>query len=170
MMFGFACDETSELMPAPIISRIVWRDSAHQESGRVTWLRPDAKSQVSVQYEDGKQCGSPMWSFNQHAADPKHKCIRDYIIKNSSRKVLPAELLDRKTEFLINTTGRFVTGGPQGDTGLTGRRSLWTLTAVWAARLGRVQRQRSVQGGPERGLHGPIRGQEHRGFGPGDSR
>lgn len=125
LMFGYACDETPELMPAPIMY-------AHQlgseltrirKSGRVAWLRPDAKSQVSVQYENGRPVRiTNVVISTQHAEDVKHKEIKDFIIKEVIRKVLPAQMLDKKTQFLINPTGRFVVGGPQGDTGLTGRK------------------------------------------------
>jgi S-adenosylmethionine synthetase len=125
LMFGFACDETPELMPAPIMfaHRLGRELTRIRKAGEVKWLRPDAKSQVSVQYEDGKPVRiTNVVVSTQHAADAKHKVIRDFIIKNIIKKVLPAELLDRKTEYLVNPTGRFVTGGPQGDTGLTGRK------------------------------------------------
>jgi S-adenosylmethionine synthetase len=125
LMFGYACEETPELMPAPIMfaHRLGRELTRVRKAGEVKWLRPDAKSQVSVQYEDGK----PVRIVNvvvstQHSADVKHKTLRDYIIKNVIKKVLPEEMLDRRTEYLINPTGRFVTGGPQGDTGLTGRK------------------------------------------------
>ncbi|MDB6125979.1 MAG: metK [Pedosphaera sp.] len=125
LMFGYACNETPELMPAPIMY-------AHQlgseltrirKSGRVEWLRPDAKSQVSVQYENDQPVRiTNVVISTQHSADVKHKEIKDFITKEVIRKVLPAHLLDKKTQFLINPTGRFVVGGPQGDTGLTGRK------------------------------------------------
>jgi S-adenosylmethionine synthetase len=125
LMFGFACDETPEMMPAPIIfaHRLGRELTRIRKSGKVKWLRPDAKSQVSVQYENGKPVRvTNVVISTQHTAEVKHKTLRDFIIKEVVRKVLPAELLDRKTEFLINPTGRFVVGGPQGDTGLTGRK------------------------------------------------
>jgi len=125
LMFGYACDETPELMPAPIMfaHRLGRELTRIRKSGAVKWLRPDAKSQVSVQYENG----IPVRITNvvistQHTAEAKHKTIRDFIIKNVIKQVLPAELLDKKTQYLINPTGRFVVGGPQGDTGLTGRK------------------------------------------------
>jgi S-adenosylmethionine synthetase len=124
-MFGFACDETPELMPAPIMfaHRLGRELNRVRKAGRVAWLRPDSKTQVSVQYENGK----PVRIVNvvvstQHTADVKHKEIVDFIIKEIIQKVLPAEMLDKKTRYLINPTGRFVVGGPQGDTGLTGRK------------------------------------------------
>src|SRR5580704_16277954 len=125
LMFGFACNETPELMPAPIMfaHRLGRELNRVRKSGKVAWLRPDSKTQVSVQYENGK----PVRIVNvvvstQHAADVKHKEIRDFIIKEIIQKVLPKEMLDKNTQFLINPTGRFVVGGPQGDTGLTGRK------------------------------------------------
>ncbi len=125
LMFGFACDETPELMPAPIMfaHRLGRELNRVRKTGKVAWLRPDSKTQVSVQYENGK----PARIVNvvvstQHAADVKHKEIKAFIIKEIIQKVLPPEMLDKKTQFLINPTGRFVVGGPQGDTGLTGRK------------------------------------------------
>ena len=125
LMFGFACDETPELMPAPVMfAHRLGRELARvRKAGKVAWLRPDAKTQVSVQYENGK----PVRIVNvvvstQHTPDVKHKEIMDFIIKEIILKVLPAAMLDKKTQFLINPTGRFVVGGPQGDTGLTGRK------------------------------------------------
>jgi S-adenosylmethionine synthetase len=94
-----------------------------RKSGQVPWLRPDAKSQVSVIYEGNDVVGiSNVVISTQHSADVKHSEIRDFLISEVIRKELPAELLTDKTEFLINPTGRFVVGGPQGDTGLTGRK------------------------------------------------
>jgi len=125
LMFGYACDETPELMPAPIMfaHRLGRELTRIRKAGEAKWLRPDAKSQVSVQYADGKPARiTNVVVSTQHAADAKHKMISDFIIKNVVKKVLPAELLDKKTKFLINPTGRFVVGGPQGDTGLTGRK------------------------------------------------
>src|SRR5580658_5494565 len=125
LMFGFACTETPELMPAPIMfaHRLGRELNRVRKAGKVAWLRPDSKTQVSVQYENGK----PVRVVNvvvstQHSADVKHKEIKNFIIKEIVRKVLPADMLDKNTQFLINPTGRFVVGGPQGDTGLTGRK------------------------------------------------
>lgn len=125
LMFGYACDETEELMPAPIMfaHRLGRELTRIRKTGKVKWLRPDAKSQVSVQYEDGKPVRiTNVVVSTQHAAEAKHKTIADFIIKEIVKKVLPAEMLDKKTQYLINPTGRFVVGGPQGDTGLTGRK------------------------------------------------
>jgi S-adenosylmethionine synthetase len=125
LMFGYASNETPELMPAPVMfaHRLGRELTKIRKAGRVKWLRPDAKTQVSVQYVNGK----PTRIVNvvvstQHAADVKHSEIKSFIIKELIKKYLPAELLDKNTQFLINPTGRFVTGGPQGDTGLTGRK------------------------------------------------
>ncbi len=125
LMFGFACDETPELMPAPIMfaHRLGRELTRIRKSGKCGWLRPDAKSQVSVIYEDNKPVGiSNVVISTQHAADTKHREIKDFCIEEVIRKVIPAEMMNGTTEFLINPTGRFVVGGPQGDTGLTGRK------------------------------------------------
>ena len=125
LMFGYASNETPELMPAPIMfaHRLGRELTKIRKSGKVAWLRPDAKSQVSVVYEDGKPVAiSNVVISTQHAADVEHAEIERFCIENIIRKVLPAKLLTPKTEFLINPTGRFVVGGPQGDTGLTGRK------------------------------------------------
>ena len=125
LMFGFACDETPELMPAPIMyaHRLGRELTRIRKSGKVGWLRPDAKSQVSVIYEDNKPVGiSNVVISTQHAKDVKHSEIRSFVIEEIIRKVLPPEMLNDSTEFLINPTGSFVIGGPEGDTGLTGRK------------------------------------------------
>ena len=125
LMFGFACDETPQLMPAPIMY-------AHQlgshltklrKAGKAKWLRPDAKSQVSVQYIDDKPMKiTSVVISTQHAAAASNKTIRDFITKQVIQKVLPKKMLSRDTQILINPTGRFVVGGPAGDSGLTGRK------------------------------------------------
>ena len=125
LMFGYASDETPELMPAPIMfaHRLGRELTRVRKSGRVPWLRPDAKSQVSVIYDDGKPVGiSCVVVSTQHAKDVKHSEIRSFIIEEIIRKVLPSEMLTEDTKFLVNPTGSFVVGGPQGDTGLTGRK------------------------------------------------
>src|SRR6187402_1634566 len=124
LMFGYASNETPELMPAPIMfaHRLGRKLTQLRKAGAASWLRPDAKSQVSVIYEDGKPVGiSNVVISTQHAADASHDKIEKFCINEVIRKVLPAKLLSN-TEFLINPTGRFVVGGPQGDTGLTGRK------------------------------------------------
>ncbi len=125
LMFGYACSETPELMPAPVMfaHRLGRELTRIRKSGQVAWLRPDAKSQVSVIYEGDRVIGiSNVVISTQHAEDVKNSEIRDFLISEVIRKELPTELLTNETEFLINPTGRFVVGGPQGDTGLTGRK------------------------------------------------
>ncbi len=125
LMFGFACDETPELMPAPIMfaHRLGRELTRIRKSGGARWLRPDAKSQVSVVYENGRPVSiSNVVISTQHSADVKHSEIRSFIIEEVIKRELPAEMLTAETEFLINPTGTFVIGGPQGDTGLTGRK------------------------------------------------
>src|SRR3954463_8205086 len=125
LMFGYACNETPELMPAPIMY-------AHQlgraltrirKAGKVKWLRPDAKSQVSVRYVNDQPVEiTNVVISTQHSADAEHETIRDFCVEEVIKKTLPKNLLTKNTVFLINPTGRFVVGGPQGDTGLTGRK------------------------------------------------
>ncbi|HEY5893438.1 MAG TPA: methionine adenosyltransferase [Chthoniobacterales bacterium] len=125
LMFGFATDETTTLMPAPIkFAHDLGRELARlRKSGEVPWLRPDAKTQVSVVYEDYRPLRiDTVVISSQHAAAVKHKEIRETLIELCVKKVIPAEWLDDKTRFLINPTGRFVIGGPEGDSGLTGRK------------------------------------------------
>jgi S-adenosylmethionine synthetase len=125
LMFGFACTETPQLMPAPIMYAHnlgkALRDA--RKTGRIRWLRPDGKTQVTVEYEDYTPVRiHTVVISTQHAPDVKHKEIRETIIEEIIKKTIPAELLNGRTEFLINPTGRFVIGGPVGDTGLTGRK------------------------------------------------
>ena len=125
LMFGYACNETPELMPAPIMY-------AHQlgaeltrvrKAGKVKWLRPDAKSQVSVRYVDDQPVEiTNVVISTQHSADVSHKTITSFCIDEIIRRILPKHLITKNTKILINPTGRFVIGGPQGDTGLTGRK------------------------------------------------
>ena len=125
LMFGYASNDTPELMPAPIMfaHRLGRELTRIRKSGAAPWLRPDAKSQVSVVYENGKPVAiSNVVISTQHAADATHAEIEKFCIESVIKKVLPKRLLTDKTEFLINPTGRFVIGGPQGDTGLTGRK------------------------------------------------
>jgi len=125
LMFGYACDETLELMPAPIMfaHRLGREVTRLRKAKAVDWLRPDAKSQVSVRYEDGKPVEiTNVVISTQHAESVSHAEIKDFLICQVIKKQLPPQLLTAKTEFLINPTGRFVVGGPQGDTGLTGRK------------------------------------------------
>ena len=126
IMFGYACNETPELMPAPIMfaHRLGRELTRIRKAGKLAkWLRPDAKSQVSVEYVDGK----PTRIVNavistQHAASATHAEIEKFCIEQVVKKVLPRNMLTKQTEYLINPTGKFVVGGPQGDSGLTGRK------------------------------------------------
>jgi S-adenosylmethionine synthetase len=125
LMFGYATTETPELMPAPIMfAHQLGRELTRiRKTGAIKWLRPDAKSQVSVQYVDDQPVRiTNVVVSTQHSADVKHRTIERFIIDEVIKKVLPAHLLDKKTVYLVNPTGRFVVGGPQGDTGLTGRK------------------------------------------------
>jgi S-adenosylmethionine synthetase len=125
MMFGYATDETSELMPMPILlaHRLTQRLAAKRKSGEVKWLRPDGKAQVTVVYEDKQPIAvDTVVISTQHGPDVSTKRIRDTIIGEVIEPVIPSELRRRKIKYHINPTGRFVVGGPQGDAGLTGRK------------------------------------------------
>ncbi len=125
LMFGYACDETPQLMPMPIFyaHRLVERQADLRKTGRLPWLRPDAKSQVSVRYQNGKpQKIETVVISTQHDPDVTHKTLSEAVIEEVIKPVLPAEMLDDKVNFLVNPTGRFVVGGPMGDCGLTGRK------------------------------------------------
>lgn len=126
IMFGYATNETPEMMPAPIMfaHRILTELAKQRKSGQAPkWLRPDCKSQVAVAYEDGKPaCIENVVVSTQHAAGVSHAEIEKYIIEKVVKKVLPKKLITKKTQFLVNPTGNFVVGGPQGDSGLTGRK------------------------------------------------
>ncbi len=125
LMFGYACNETPELMPAPIMyAHLLGRALTKiRKTGKVKWLRPDAKSQVSVRYVNDQPVEiTNVVISTQHAHDAKHKTIKEFCIEEVVKKTLPKEMLTKNTQYLINPTGRFVVGGPQGDTGLTGRK------------------------------------------------
>ena len=143
MMFGFACNETPELMPAPITyaQQLAMKLSAVRKSGELDWLRPDGKSQVSVQYgEDGSvERIDTVVVSTQHADSVPIKDLREAVIERVIRPTLPARLIDGDTKFYVNPTGRFVVGGP---------------------RRRRLLRQGPDEGRPQRGLYGPLRRQE----------
>ena len=134
IMFGYACNETPELMPTPIMfaHRLGRELTKIRKSGAAPWLRPDAKSQVSIRYENDV----PVEVVNvvistQHTADAAHSMIESYLIDNVIKKVIPANLLSKNTEYLINPPGRFVIGRPQGDSGLTGRKIIVDSYGGW---------------------------------------
>lgn len=125
MMFGFACDETPELMPMPIslAHKLTRKLSEVRKSGTLSYLRPDGKSQVTVEYDEDRPVRiDTVVISTQHGPEVEHATIEKDILEHVIKPVLPAELLDSKTRYLINPTGRFVIGGPQGDSGLTGRK------------------------------------------------
>ncbi|MEA5444901.1 methionine adenosyltransferase [Gammaproteobacteria bacterium AB-CW1] len=125
LMFGYASNETDVLMPAPITfaHRLVRQQSAVRRSGKLAWLRPDAKSQVTFRYENNKPVGvDTVVLSTQHGPDVSNEQIREAVIEEIIKPVLPAEWIDSKTRYLINPTGRFEIGGPVGDCGLTGRK------------------------------------------------
>jgi S-adenosylmethionine synthetase len=125
LMFGYACNETPELMPAPIYyaHRLVERQADLRRDGRLPWLRPDAKSQVTFRYLDGKPVSiDTVVLSTQHAPDVSNETIREAVIEEIIKPVLPQEFMQGEVKYLINPTGRFVIGGPQGDCGLTGRK------------------------------------------------
>jgi S-adenosylmethionine synthetase len=125
LMFGYACDETPDLMPAPIYysHRLVERQAMLRKDGRLPWLRPDAKSQITFKYVDGKPFAiDTVVLSTQHAPDISHKDLTEAVIEHIVKPVLPKEFIKGDIKYLINPTGRFVVGGPQGDCGLTGRK------------------------------------------------
>jgi S-adenosylmethionine synthetase len=125
LMFGYACDETPVLMPAAIhyAHRLVERQADLRRDGRLPWLRPDAKSQITLRYVDGKPHSiDTVVLSTQHAPDIAYETLREAVIEEIIKPVLPKDLIKGEIRYLINPTGRFVIGGPQGDCGLTGRK------------------------------------------------
>ncbi len=125
LMFGYACDETPSLMPLPIYlsHRLVERQAMLRKDGRLPWVRPDAKSQVTIRYQDGKPAAiDTVVLSTQHAPDMPLDSLREAVIEEIIKPVLPKELVKGDIKYLVNPTGRFVVGGPQGDCGLTGRK------------------------------------------------
>src|SRR6201987_211674 len=168
MMFGYATNETEELMPTPIslAHKLSKRLSEVRKSGKMPYLRPDGKSQVTVEYNaEGKPVRiDAVVISTQHAETISNEELRADILKHVIQTVLPAELLDENTKYHINPTGRFVIGGPVGDTGLTGRKIIVdTYGGVARHGGGGLSRPEPAQGGPVRQLRGAAGGQEHRG-------
>ncbi|OGI49163.1 MAG: methionine adenosyltransferase, partial [Candidatus Muproteobacteria bacterium RIFCSPHIGHO2_02_FULL_65_16] len=125
LMFGYASDETDVLMPMPITlaHRLVKRQSELRKNGRLPWLRPDAKSQVTVRYVDGKPAGiDTVVLSTQHAPEVKHETLKEAVIEEIVKPVLPKEWVTKDIKYFINPTGSFVIGGPVGDAGVTGRK------------------------------------------------
>ncbi|HOY54809.1 MAG TPA: methionine adenosyltransferase [Opitutaceae bacterium] len=134
LMFGYACNETPEMMPTAIMfaHRLGRELTKIRKAGVVSWLRPDAKSQVSIRYENDKPVKvENVVISTQHTPEVSHAAIRDFLIEHVIRRVIPANMIDEKTQFLINPTGRFVVGGPQGDSGLTGRKIIVDTYGGW---------------------------------------
>jgi S-adenosylmethionine synthetase len=135
IMFGYACDETDELMPAPVMfaHRILRKMAEVRKStSHAPWLRPDCKSQVALKYDNGKMVGiENVVVSTQHAESADNETIRSFITEEIIKPSLPADLLSSSTEYLINPTGRFVVGGPEGDSGLTGRKIIVDTYGGW---------------------------------------
>lgn len=138
IMFGYACDQTPELMPMPIMfaHKLVKKlaEIRKGENGFMPYLRPDSKSQVTVEYDDNKNPlrVDAVVVSTQHDADVTQQKIKDDVIENVVKKVIPAEMLDAKTKYFVNPTGRFEIGGPHGDSGLTGRKIIVDTYGGWA--------------------------------------
>ncbi len=139
MMFGFACDETEELMPMPIslAHKLTRALTDARKSGLLPYLRPDGKSQVTVEYVDDKPVRvDTVVISTQHSPDVEQETIYNDVLEHIIKKVIPAQLLDENTKYYINPTGRFVIGGPQGDSGLTGRKIIVDTYGGYAAHGG----------------------------------
>lgn len=166
LMFGYASNETDVLMPAPITfsHRLVERQAEARKSGLLPWLRPDAKSQVTCRYENGRPVAiDAVVLSTQHSPDVSQADLQEAVQELIIKHVLPAELLHKDTRYHINPTGKFVIGGPVGDCGLTGRKIIVDTYGGMGSPRGRcLFRQGPLQGGPLRRLRGPLCGEEHR--------
>ena len=138
LMFGYACDQTPELMPMPIMyaHKLVKKlaDIRKKNNGLMPYLRPDAKSQVTIQYDENNRPVrvDTVVISTQHDADAKQKVIREDVIKNVIKTIIPEKYIDKGTKYFVNPTGRFEIGGPHGDTGLTGRKIIVDTYGGWA--------------------------------------
>jgi S-adenosylmethionine synthetase len=163
-MFGFACNETPELMPLPIqlAHLLARRLSEVRKSGDLPYLRPDGKSQVTVEYRDGRPFRvDAVVVSSQHDPNVTNEQLRSEIEEKVIKHTVSDELLDENTKFHINPTGRFVTGGPQGDCGLTGRKIIVDTYGGYAPHGGGASPERSHESGSFRRLYGSLRCQEH---------
>ena len=165
LMFGYACDDTPELMPLPIAlsHRIINRLTEARQRGEVNWLRPDSKSQVSIEYVDHKAVRlDTVVVSTQHSPDVEHQTIRDYVIKKIVEPVLPKELAKGDITYHINPTGRFVVGGPHGDCGLTGRKIIVDTYGGWGRHGGGAFSGKDpTKVDRSAALHGASRGEKH---------
>ena len=166
LMFGYACDETEELMPFPIMMahKLCLRLAEARRQGILDFLRPDGKSQVTVEYEGAKPVRvEAVVVSTQHSDKVAIETVREGVMECVIKPVIPAHMLDQNTKYHINPTGRFVTGGPVGDSGLTGRKIIVDTYGGMAHHGGGCfLRQGPHQGGPFRHLHGPLHCEEHR--------
>ena len=134
LMFGYACNETPEMMPTAIMfaHRLGRELTKLRKAGVVGWLRPDAKSQVSIRYEDDRPIKvENVVISTQHTSNIQHSAIRDFLVEHVIKKVIPGDMMDASTKFYINPTGRFVVGGPEGDSGVTGRKIIVDTYGGW---------------------------------------
>ena len=164
LMFGYATDETPELMPMPIMyaHKLTQRLATVRKNSALDFLRPDGKSQVTIEYENGTPLRvDTVVVSSQHKPDVTYDELKDAIIEEVIKKVIPREMIDGDTRYFINPTGRFVIGGPMGDCGLTGRKIIvGHLRRTREPRWWLFFRQRPLQSGSQRQLHGALRGQK----------
>lgn len=167
LMFGFACDETPELMPLPIslAHKLAMRLTRVRREGILPYLRPDGKTQVTVEYDGLTPCRvEAVVVSSQHSEDVSLDTIRADVIEQVIRPIIPAGLMDEQTKIFVNPTGRFVVGGPQGDSGLTGRKIIVDTYGGYAPHGGGAFSWKgSHQGGSVRHLYGPLCGQKRGG-------